>query len=83
MNRTCDDCACEEGNLHEAFCTRERCPFCGGQLVSCECIKTVLELSDMEIEIVDAYEDDSVEPLRSIVARWEKALSRKGRVPFY
>jgi hypothetical protein len=82
MSVTCRDCSCSEGELHELYCLVERCPFCGGQLASCRCIVTVLELSENEIAALDAYEDDSVEPLSGIVARWEKALRRKGRVPF-
>jgi hypothetical protein len=64
------------------FCARERCPFCGGQLVSCECISTVLNLSPEEQLIVDEYVDDSVDPLRQINERWREALCRKGRLPY-
>ena len=78
----CPDCEAGEGALHEPFCSRESCPFCGGQLTSCECIVTVLGLNDEEREVVEEYEDDSVEPLRSIIDRWEKALAREGRIPF-
>lgn len=82
MPRTCDDCGCPEGELHELFCLRERCPFCGAQLVSCGCISTVLNLSPDEQRAVDEYIDDSVEPLKGINERWVKTLNRKGRVPF-
>jgi hypothetical protein len=82
MNRLCDDCRCEEGHLHDRFCTRERCPFCGNQLLSRGCITLVLHLTPEEQQALDAYEDDSVEPLRSIRERWNRALERKGRVPF-
>ena len=78
----CDDCGCCEGQLHEPFCTRENCPFCGGQLVSCSCIRTVLALTPEEIEVLQAFEDDACDPLKGIVRRWERALSRKGRIPF-
>lgn len=78
----CPDCGCETGSLHELYCLKERCPFCGNQLASCGCMKTVLELSPEQKDVVDAYEDDSEEPLRSILRRWEKALARKGRVPY-
>lgn len=82
MPSTCADCGCKAGELHELFCTKERCPFCGSQLVSCGCISKVLDLSPEEQEAVDEYIDDSVEPLKGINERWVAALHTKGRVPF-
>ena len=79
---TCSDCGCEEGQLHEIFCTKERCPFCGGQLISCGCVSKVLDLNQEEQEALDEYIDDSVDPLKSINERWVKALNKKGRVPY-
>jgi len=35
--RTCHDCGVAEGQLHELGCDMERCPFCGGQLITCDC----------------------------------------------
>lgn len=64
------------------FCTKEQCPFCMGQLVSCECISKVLALNPKEQEALDEYIDDSVDPLKSINERWVKALSKKGRLPY-
>ena len=78
----CHDCGAGIGALHDRFCSVERCPFCSGQLSSCECIYTVLELSDAECDIVGDYEDDSVDPLKSIVSRWVSALDDAGRVPY-
>lgn len=82
MPNTCNDCGCNKGQLHELFCLRERCPFCGQQLASCGCISAVLKLSQEEQQAVDDYIDDSIEPLLGINERWISALNRKGRVPF-
>ncbi len=80
--RLCRDCRCQEGELHELFCTKELCPFCHTQLVSCRCIHTVLGLTPEESRAVDEYVDDFQEPLKSIVDRWKRALVAKGRIPF-
>ena len=77
----CPDCEAPEGELHALFCTQERCPFCGGQLASCGCMHQVLTLNEEERKAVEEYIDDSVEPLRGIMKRWQDALTRKGRVP--
>jgi hypothetical protein len=82
MITTCPDCGVRTGELHELFCTKERCPFCGGQLMSCDCIRNVLKLSEEECRALDEYVDDSVPPLSDTMRRWREALDRQGRVPF-
>ena len=82
MIHHCPDCGCGQGELHELYCLKERCPFCSTQLVCCNCIVAQLELTPEEVEILDTYEDDQVDPARSILVRWERALEKKGRVPF-
>ena len=78
----CPDCGCQLGELHEMFCTKERCPFCKGQLVSCGCISKVLDLTTEEQQALDEYIDDTEEPLMSVNERWVSALKEKGRIPF-
>ena len=39
---TCGDCGAMEGQLHLPGCDMERCPFCGGQLISCKCAHELL-----------------------------------------
>jgi ankyrin repeat protein len=82
MITTCLDCGVQNGDLHDLFCLKERCPFCSGQLASCDCIRNVLKLSEEECRVLDEYIDDSVPPLSDIMQRWREALDRKGRVPF-
>lgn len=78
----CPDCGTPSGKLHDLFCTKERCPFCGGQLITCDCAGTVLNLTAAEQKILDEYVDDSVPPLSGIMQRWRNALDKKGRLPF-
>lgn len=42
------DCGAVEGQLHEFGCDMERCPFCGGQLVSCFCLYRHLGIEDKQ-----------------------------------
>lgn len=33
----CHDCNAKFGEMHHWGCDAERCPVCGGQLISCDC----------------------------------------------
>ena len=43
-NEYCHDCGIlnRVGNLHHFGCDIERCPACGGQLISCDCKKEAI-----------------------------------------
>jgi rRNA maturation endonuclease Nob1 len=43
-NERCHDCNIlnRVGNLHHFGCNMERCPACGGQLISCSCKKEAI-----------------------------------------
>ena len=37
LEKVCKSCGAKEGQMHDFFCDMEYCPFCGGQLASCNC----------------------------------------------
>lgn len=37
-SRSCHDCAVMKGQLHVPGCDVERCPVCGEQVFSCDCL---------------------------------------------
>ena len=37
VNERCHDCNIVNGQVHHFGCDMERCPKCGGQLISCDC----------------------------------------------
>ena len=84
MEIICHDCGAVEGALHTKGCDRERCPFCGGQLVTCGCCYKMLGFdydrdalfSGLPMEV---YRHGLNAELRE---RWEAILEDKGRIPF-
>jgi hypothetical protein len=74
---TCHDCGTKEGQLHVLGCDMERCPFCGNQLISCQCVYKKLRIDvspgawAYSHGLTDAQQKD-----------WEKLVSDKGRIPF-
>ena len=36
----CGDCGVKHGGIHHRFCSKEVCPRCGGQIISCGCVAT-------------------------------------------
>jgi hypothetical protein len=67
---TCGDCGAKEGDLHQWGCDMEPCPFCGGQLLSCDCAEKRLGQSK------------GLQKNNLTEKRWMTILNKKGRVPF-
>lgn len=75
-----------EGSFHKLGCDMERCPFCGGQLITCSCpykktgVEDLLEYgSDTRWLPRDVFEHGLNEEQQM---EWEAILEEKGRVRF-
>lgn len=82
----CHDCGALEGELHDYGCDMERCPFCGNQLISCDCCYEILCLYDIDrYDYSTAYLSPNIYenglPLYEQEI-WTKILCKKGRVPW-
>lgn len=73
----CHDCGIKEGQIHKEGCDMERCPFCGGQLISCSCCYDKLGIDVSEGAW--AYEHGLTEAQERI---WLEMLERQGRIPY-
>lgn len=74
---SCHDCGCVEGEIHELGCDMERCPFCGGQLISCTCCYEKLGIDVSEGTW--AYEH-GLTPEQD--ERWLALVNQAGRIPY-
>ena len=74
-DKKCHDCGCVHGELHMPGCDVERCPFCEGQLISCDCAVELLGLEGDEDVYENGLNDEQSE-------RWEAMLKEKGLVPY-
>jgi hypothetical protein len=83
---TCGDCDCKEGEYHTPGCDMEICPFCGGQLRTCDCVYDVLGIRNRELYTAEtAYLPPEIytgglTPEQE--EAWAAKLEEKGLVPF-
>lgn len=84
LPRQCGACGAEEGQLHDLYCDMERCPFCGGQLMSCDCMYKEVGF------VIDPYHETAGLPVEiyangltgDLYEKWLVILNKKGRVPY-
>ena len=82
----CGGCGVEEGHYHNWGCDLERCPFCNGQFISCDCHYKLLNLVDREKYdestqyVPPEIYDHGLTAAQS--AQWDKMLREKGRIRF-
>ena len=82
--KRCHDCGAVEGALHELGCDMERCPFCGGQLITCSCAYEQLgydyDWSKDNCGLPQEIYENGLPDAELI--KWESILEKKGRVPY-
>lgn len=54
---TCGDCGCHVGEQHLDCCDIERCPKCGGQMLSCDC-GAIYVITEENIQYVPYFLDE-------------------------
>ncbi len=84
--KTCYDCGCKEGELHDFGCDMEECPFCGRQLITCGCCYDLLKLRNEKKYTEETgflppniHENGLSDGLKEL---WWRMLEEKGRIPY-
>lgn len=76
VNR-CHDCGVAEGEIHQRGCDMEKCPACGGQLITCGCIRERMNYGFRTSAWVG--DGDLTKPQEE---HWQQILEKLGRVPY-
>lgn len=68
--KTCGDCGAQPQEFHDSGCGKERCPMCGGQIISCGCI---YEYCGMPVAMLEADHPEiySGGPTLEMYAKWD------------
>lgn len=73
----CGDCGVLEGEFHEPGCDMEICPFCRGQLITCDCC---LEHLDLDASPGTYTWEHGL--TREQSETWDRILEKRGRIRF-
>ncbi len=78
--KTCHDCGVKPGKFHKPGCDWERCPFCYGQMITCNCVYKFFGIyKDLEKNYPKVYEDGISDEMAQI---WDWVLHKKGLLPY-
>ena len=78
MRKNCPDCGVGLFEFHAPCCDVERCPICGGQMLSCNCHLTVLgyDPDNLPEDIYEGGLDDLQTEKASML------IDKEGRIPW-
>ena len=77
---TCVECSAEKGHLHVWGCDAEKCPFCGDQLMTCNCTNNLMDivLNRTDADTVDCFTTSEkrrwVEMIGDLKFQWQEVL---------
>jgi len=79
-DNTCAGCSAKEGQLHRWPCDNEECPFCGGQIIYCDCFGDLMDWAIQSTEPVDlkhfteAEKERWLELIGNLKYQWEEVV---------
>jgi hypothetical protein len=79
-DNSCVGCAAMQDQLHRWGCDDELCPFCGGQLMSCDCTNDLMDivLNRTDADTVDCFSPSEkkrwVELIGDLKVQWQEVL---------